>query len=211
VTDGSEQVRPPVHLPKADLGAAFGPASTDRTAGLRGLDLNRRPREKASDPAAAPVRDLAEARAATPAQPEPPSDAQDRPAKKTRRRPTQPASAEADSGVQAVIVYLPASLRERLRARRSETGDTYTTLALDAVEHCHAELADLLADVRPAARSQGLFAHRGPRRVQHAEPQVQVNIRPSRGDLTVLDQLVEQHQAPSRSALVAVALNRYLP
>jgi len=178
VTDSPEQIRPPVRLPKADLSAAFGPSTPDRSAGLRGLGLTRRAREQASDPAPTPVTDLAEARA--PTELEPPAEPQDRPAKKTRRRPAQPASAEADSGVQAVIVYLPASLRERLRARRSETGDTYTTLALDAVEHCHADLGDLLAEVRPAARSQGLF------------------------------QLVEQHQAPSRSTLVAVALNRYL-
>jgi hypothetical protein len=56
-----------------------------------------------------------------------------------------------------------------------------------------------------------MFTHRAPRQVVHDEPHVQVGLRPSRADLGVLDELTERYRAPNRSALLAAALNLYLP
>lgn len=189
----------PIQMPKADLAAAF--AKPDRAAGLRRLSLSRdaaAPTGPAGPDDAAPGADPAVEPAA------PPVSAQ---ATKSRGAKTSTGVGEE---IQPIVVYLPASLRERLRAHRATTGDPLTTIAFDAVEAAHANFDELLAPYRPTTGA-GLFTHRAPRRIQHQEPQVQVGLRPSRADLAVLDQLAQHHNAPNRSALLAVALNLYLP
>jgi hypothetical protein len=115
----------------------------------------------------------------------------------------------APTVIAPITVYLPVSLRDRLNAHRHTVAQTLTAVVLDAVEAAHQELDTLLVTYRPAAGA-GLFAHRPAPLITRTEPNVQVGLRPSRADLAVLDELVERHQAPNRSVLVEVALDRHL-
>jgi hypothetical protein len=123
-----------------------------------------------------------------------------------------PGRAEVDDLTpQTIVVYLPVSLRDRLRAHHAASKETYTTIILDAVEDAHEKLPELLQAYRPAPRQGGLFRHHARPRAQHDEPHVQVSFRPVRADLQVLDRLTTEHRAPNRSALLAAALDHYLP
>lgn len=188
----------PTRLPSADLARSFGPP--DRSSALSGL-LAPRP----------PVTEMARPPQDAPAAPPP---------VETRQRRTQPASKPAKrasdtadtTATVTVVVYIPASLRERLRDRAATTRLTFTDLVLEALDATHARLADLLAATLPVKSASGsLFSSATrTRRLRHDEPQVQVSIRPTRGDLDVIDRLAEQAGAPSRSALVTTALRAYL-
>lgn len=110
-----------------------------------------------------------------------------------------------------MIVYVPASLRDTLREAAAVRSATYTELVLEAIDATHGRLAALLAPVSAKTRSGSLFTVPPARRRQrHTEPQVQVSIRPTRGDLDVIDRLTRETAAPSRSALVAAALTAHL-
>lgn len=122
--------------------------------------------------------------------------------KRRRRRPA------IDGGTG---VYLPVTLVERLRAYCAGQRDrTYTDTALDALDHESGRLAQL---VQPAkARAAGsLFAGRQQRRVPHEEPHTQVNMRFDPADLATIDDLWPRVGAANRSALIAAALDAYLP
>jgi hypothetical protein len=57
-----------------------------------------------------------------------------------------------------------------------------------------------------------MFVGRGrPRTRRNREARVQVSLRPLRDDIVVIDRLVAEFNAPSRSALIDVALDEYLP
>ncbi len=190
----------PARLPTADLASAFGPP--DRAAGLAGKLA------PAPGPAGPPP-------AAPESAPQPNKSASRPPeARAARGRPgpaAVPRSETAEDPIQPVIVYLSASLRDRVRERVASTRVTYTELTLEAIDATHPRLGDILAERRPKARESSLF--RGPsrpRRQHHDEPQVQVSLRPARRDLEVIDRLVVELGASSRSALIATALTAYL-
>lgn len=186
----------PSRLPTADLAAAFGtPQGPHRAAPLAGrlapVPAPTAPAPPRPGPAIAPTESPAG------------SDA--------------PHAAHGEGGDVAgqrsltVIVYLPASLRDRLRAQASSRGATFTDLALEAVDATHGRLDQLLADTRRPTRPGSLFAAPPPRRrLRHSEPQVQVSLRLTRSNLDVLDRLTREHTAPSRSALVSAALGAHL-
>ena len=108
-------------------------------------------------------------------------------------------------------MYVAASIRDRLHTAAAAQETTYTELVLAALDATHETLADQFT--APAALTSGsLFTGRGqPQRRRNTEPSVQVSLRPLRDDLAVVDRLVRSTVAPSRSALVAVALDLYLP
>lgn len=180
--------REPSRLPVANLASAFG--APDRSAALTGL--------------LAPVR-RADATATTTV-PEVPKDAA------PAARSSVPAAANRDgSRPLTVIVYLPASLRARLREVSAGEGSTYTELTLEAIDSTHARLGELLASATTVRRPGSLFTGSTPRRRQrHSEPQVQVSLRLIPSQLQVIDRLVDEHAAPSRSALIAAALHAHL-
>jgi hypothetical protein len=121
----------------------------------------------------------------------------------------RPAGGPARGAARPVIVYLPVSLRDRLRQLTAERDLTYTELVLDAVDATHERLPSLLTPEKPRARS--LFRQpTAPRRRRHAEPHVQVSLRLVPEDLAVIDQLVTDLDAGSRSHLVATALQAHL-
>lgn len=198
----------PSRLPPVDLATAFAKAAPDpalldggapdRAAGLRGLALARKgPGAPAEEPATASSETM---------------ERHSAPAAKRTPASRGPGPSDGDDLTpQTIVVYLPVSLRDRLRAHHANSKSTYTTIVLEAVEATHAQLGKLLEAYRPPPRQGGLFSHHARPRVQHDEPQVQVSLRPSRADLAILDRLAADHHAPNRSALLAAALNQHLP
>lgn len=185
----------PSRVPPADLGSAFG-AVPDRTAGLRELGL--------SQPMPAPTPPTRE--------PEPMALVESAQPVTQRRPPSRQSSQTSGGGSRPVVVYLPASLQERLRMYSKQQQERpYTDIVLDAIDETHQRLAQLMAPARGGRSPGSLFKGREMRRRRHDEPQVQVSLRPSRSDLAVIDRLVREHRAGSRSALVATALDAYLP
>ncbi len=188
----------PSRLPATDLADAFGPPN--RAAGLAGR-LTQLPSR--SEPVPAPEAPQNEEGVSRPPGQK---GAGERP---RRRRAEQEQTA---APVQPIIVYLSASLRDRLRHHATSTGRSYTELTLEALDATHRRLGDLVADATSATTRPGsLFTGAPrPRRLRHDEPQVQVSLRLLRQDIDVIDRLVTDLQAPNRSSLVATALGAHL-
>ncbi len=83
-------------------------------------------------------------------------------------------------------------------------------IVLDAIEATHDRLGDLLAAQRPKVERSALFVRTTTPAAKSDEPNVQLYLRLSADNVGVIDQLVDTHKAPSRSALIAAALNAYL-
>ncbi|GAA2883778.1 hypothetical protein Acy02nite_07550 [Actinoplanes cyaneus] len=118
-----------------------------------------------------------------------------------------PGSARTITG-SSVIVYLAVSLRSRLRAHAAATGRSHTQIVFDALNDTHPRLAELAGTPMPV---DGLFVAQRSGRRQHLEDQVQVSIRPNQENLAVIDGLAGRHTDGNRSALIAAALDAYLP
>jgi hypothetical protein len=109
---------------------------------------------------------------------------------------------------QTIVVYLGLTVRERLRAGSADR--TYTEVVLTALDSCYDKLNERFSEPAPPAGS--MFTGRSrPRTRRNREARVQVSLRPLRDDLAVIDRLVTEVNAPSRSALIDVALDEYLP
>jgi hypothetical protein len=112
----------------------------------------------------------------------------------------------------SVVVYLPVSLRSRLRAHAAATGRSHTQLVFDALNATHDRFGDLVTAHGPAAAvADGIFVAQRTGRRQHSEDQVQVSIRPNPANLAVIDDLAARHTTGNRSALIATALDEFLP
>jgi len=179
----------PTPLPPTDLATVFG-----RSSALRGRleplrDATLPPAGQTDDPAPATENTKAE--------------------KRTRSRSQADPRPAAHPPARGVIAYLPISLRDRLRQRRRSDEAPFADIVLDAVEATADQLDELLAAGRPHTERSTLFV-RNTRPEPDLEPHVQVYLRLNAENLRVLDRLTEQHNAPSRSALIAAALRRYL-
>jgi hypothetical protein len=213
--DSDHLGRQPSRMPKADLGSAFG--APDRTRSLSGRLAPVRPPAQVpgEEP---PVRDpedgpgAPQALTAASAPVRPPAERPTPPAARSKTSP-QPTSAtrQGKGAIRPVVVYLPAALRGRLRAAATAETTTHTDLVLAALDATHSQLAGRFSAADPAPSS--LFAAQGRRRRRQRqdEPQVQVSLRPVSDDLAVIDGLVETVGASSRSAMIAAALDLYLP
>jgi hypothetical protein len=112
----------------------------------------------------------------------------------------------------SVVVYLSVSLRSRLRAFATASGRSHTQIVFDALNATHDKLSALVTAGGPAsAAADGIFLAQRTGRRQHREDQVQVSIRPHPANLAVIDQLAALHTVGNRSALIAVALEAFLP
>lgn len=129
-------------------------------------------------------------------------------ARKSSRREQTPKAPEP--APRAVIAYIPVSVRDRLRARRTADSPPIADIVLDAIEATHDRLGDLLAAQRPKVERSALFVRTTTPTAKSDEPNVQLYLRLSADNVGVIDQLVETHKAPSRSALIAAALDAYL-
>ncbi len=191
----------PSGLAPAALGSAF--ARPDRAAGLRNLALQKRPTQAAAPVVDTPGPVVAEGDSeVAPTVEAPKTNQAERPNKAALRR---------SAATSPTVIYLPASLHERLRSRSEKAaGTTYTEILLDALDELHGDLAELLVDVRSGRKQGSLFQGRDRQRQRHDEPQVQVTFRPTRSDLGVIDKLVRDHKVSSRSTFVARVLDAYL-
>lgn len=186
----------PSRMPAADLGSAFSGKS--RSDGLGG---RLTPMKLAPAPASAP--------APTAIQPPEPSTSEPKAAKVPARSVKAAAAtprADPSSGVQPIVVYVSVSIRDRLRSSAGEY--TFTDVVLMALDATHAKLKTHFEQPSP---TKSMFAGRGRATTRrHAEPHVQVSLRPLRDDLAVIDQLCADLKAPNRSALINAALDEYL-
>lgn len=184
----------PSRMPAADLGSAFSGKS--RSDGLGG---------RLAPMKLAPV----SATAPTSAQPPEPGTTEPKAAKTAARSVKSAAPAprpDPSSGVQPIVVYVSVSIRERLRSSAGEY--TFTDVVLMALDATHAKLKTHFDQPSP---TKSMFSGRGRATSRrHAEPHVQVSLRPLREDLAVIDQLCADLKAPNRSALINAALDDYL-
>ena len=133
----------------------------------------------------------------------PPEPAEAAPAPK-RPRPARTATTPGTVKDQAahrrkgVIVYVTVQQREWIR-RHTGAGRTTTDVVFDAIEgHI-----DALRPEPGAPETSGLFTRST---TPTTEPGVQLHLRLTGGNLTVLDQVVADKGFPSRSALIRAAL-----
>ena len=105
------------------------------------------------------------------------------------------------------VFYLPFDLSERLRDAAREQAKTHAEVIFDAIEAQLDQLGALLHDAEPMPSAVGVFSRAEPRQ---AGPKVQVSGQIRSDNLSVIDRLVEQHGAGSRSHLIEVALRAHL-
>lgn len=199
----------PSRMKPADLESAFGGSS--RSDGLGGRLTPLRTHQPVTiDASAESVDDIAKSKPPSPPRPAALTNRTGESPVKTTRKPATAADADASaSGAsQTIVVYLGLSIRERLR---SGAGDrTFTEVVLTALDSSYGKLNERFSEPAPLAGS--MFAGRGrPRTRRNREARVQVSLRPLRDDIAVLDRLVAEVNAPSRSALIDAALDEYLP
>ncbi|MEV4278780.1 hypothetical protein [Actinoplanes xinjiangensis] len=111
----------------------------------------------------------------------------------------------------SVVVYLPVSVRSRLRERAAATGRSHTQLVFDALNATHTRLAEVVGGTEPDGETDGIFLSQRSGRRRHREDRVQVSIRPHPANLAVIDELAARHTTGNRSALIAAALDEHLP
>jgi len=133
---------------------------------------------------------------------------------------------EVDVTDQALMMYsptvlsIPASVMERFEAARPGAA-SHTALVLDALRAHARQLPDLVLDKRPGPKLGDLFPQRAvPGGGKPLRPQP-LRIRPTVGELQIMDALTGwvneeiRRRRPgrkvSRSEVVAVALDAYLP
>jgi hypothetical protein len=193
----------------ADLGSAFGGSS--RSEGLGG---RLAPLRSTTPPSASEAAARSDDTVAKPKLLKPPQHAAGDRARESAVKPPRTSASEAHQttaagGVsQTIVVYLSLSVRERLR---TSAGDlTFTEVALAALDSSYSTLSARFSEPVPPTGS--MFAGRGrPRTRRNREARVQVSLRPLRDDIAVMDRLVAEVNAPSRSALIDAALDEYLP
>lgn len=196
---------------QGDLTATFGtPARA-----LSGL-LSRRtaqpldpaPDDKAVTPAPAP--------ATSPAPPRPKAQkaaSRSEPAKaRTRNLSPVVAGTAAESTSQVAVYLLPEAIRAA-RAVRAATGQTNAQIAWEAIDATHPRLPELVAGQHvTAARPAGsLFpTRRTTARTVAEERRTLWAVRATPAELAVVDRLVVETGASSRSALIATAVETHL-
>ena len=116
-----------------------------------------------------------------------------------------PASSTA-SKLERVPVRITEALHARLNAQAAATNKSQTAVMLESVERAHTANA---FDFPKAGSS--LFVGTAGRRRGPAAGKVTVDLRPRTEDLAVIVQLMEQHNAPDRTAFIVAALEYFLP
>lgn len=121
--------------------------------------------------------------------------------------PSSKASASSTaSKLERVPTRITESLHTRLNAQTAATNKSQTAVMLEAVERAHTANA---FDFPNAVSS--IFVGTAARRRGPAAGKVTVDFRPRTEDLAVLVQLMEQHNAPDRTAFIVAALEYFLP
>ncbi len=129
---------------------------------------------------------------------------------RTSEPPPAQAAAPAREYLRSVMVYLPRSLHQQLRARAEEEQTTATALMLTAVNATHTRLGQLLTRVETTGHRThpgDLFAV--PQGRTTAEPRVQTTIRVTDAQFQALNDLTAQHHV-NRSKLIVTAVGEWL-
>jgi hypothetical protein len=127
------------------------------------------------------------------------------------RQPSRKASASSDGGVRRIAFRLDPALRSALTARAASEKTSQGQIVLDGIEaaaHQAAALTDLVAAEAAAPQTGSLFPRLKTRGA--AQATVPVEIRLHAQAVTVLDQLVTQTGADSRTQLIVAALRHHL-
>jgi hypothetical protein len=109
------------------------------------------------------------------------------------------------------VFYLPLDLSKELRELARSRNKTNADVIFDALESTLEELPQLLKP--PAGGGEASEANHGMFTRTPTKPvgqKVQISGRIQEDNLAIIDQLVDQHGAESRSQLVEVALRAYL-
>ncbi len=119
-----------------------------------------------------------------------------------------PVVTDPDSGGKSSSVRVPAKCHAKLEQLREQTGMTNGQIFIVAIEATHDRLPELLY---PGGRiGGGLFAPRGIRaKTSRDDAETQVTYRLFKADFDVIDQLVIDLAAKSRSHLITAALTGY--
>lgn len=125
------------------------------------------------------------------------------------RKPGAPRSRRGESpGFRPVTLSLPVSLVSQVKARARQEQTSQPDVLMDAVAATVDRLDVLLDASHSSSESDGLFIrHQATRPV---EPMSTLTVRLLSTNLATIDELAAKHEAPSRSALCAVALRDYL-
>lgn len=133
------------------------------------------------------------------------------PATVTNRPPAVKPGRVSDSAERQRILTLslPVDLVEALRDRARLDRTSQPDVLMDALGASADDLSELLTgtSTRPATTSDGLFVRRT---LARPVARAALNVRMLAANIDAIDALVEQVGAPSRSALCAAALRRYL-
>jgi hypothetical protein len=124
--------------------------------------------------------------------------------------PTPSNGAATQSTTKLVPVNVDASVHNQLRQFAARVELPFSVVVLRAIEAGAAELA-VAWKTSPTPRSGGMFQmvdHRT--RNRRTEPFAQIQLRLTTADAEVLESLIRDWGAPSRSALVNEALRRYV-
>jgi len=109
-----------------------------------------------------------------------------------------------------VPVNIDTSVHNQLRQFAARVELPFSVIVLRAIEADAAELAVAWLS-SPTPRNGGMFQMVDPRtRNRRTEPFAQIQLRLTTADAEVLEGLIHDWGAPSRSALVNEALRRYL-
>lgn len=167
--------------------------------------LNRTATDPSPEPGDEPAPDPAEAPAPTGVTTLRTATRQ-RPAAETPTPLPAEASAGADGGVRRIAFRLEPALHTALTARAAEVKTSHGQVVLDCVEAAYQAgvLTDLVAAEVTPTQTEGLFPRLKSRST--AQASVPVEIRLHARAAMVLDQLVDQTGADSRTQLVVAAL-----
>lgn len=132
------------------------------------------------------------------------------PAARRRGRPPGDRSISSTADVtRPITLSLPAELVVLIKDHARNQRLTQPELLLDALTASQDRFGELVASRRPVAQSSdSLFVRTSPQ--VRAEPMATLSMRLLAPNVDVIDQLVIKYNAPSRSALCAVALRDYL-
>lgn len=184
------------------LAAKFGGAENpDRSAGLRGrLDAFPADSEPELTDQNAPPVAAAGRRDDGPATSSPP-----------RKRPGRPRINPTDAtGSRVVAVALDTPVREALREHATRLQLTQPTVALRAVESHADELGRHWKNTGLNSTAAGALFAGSSSPPRFGRPKTSPQMRLAEHDIATLDRLVDEWDAPSRSALINEALRRYL-
>lgn len=117
----------------------------------------------------------------------------------------------SSNGMRGTTGYFPQSVKKLMTNYRYRTGSSAATTVIEALTELQPRLRNLVnASPEQHVSGGGLFMARATRSRSTDDPLVGVHMRFYDADYKVIDQLVEQSGAASRSHLYTVAVREYL-